>query len=159
MRKRILDPQQTMATPAAAGLDVAAIATALITSEAPDHPIDHAFDGRGGPGASRWIAAGPGDQTLILAFDAPQAIRRIGLEIEEPAVSRTQELQLSVSRDGGRSYQELLRQEYTFSPPGTTWEREEWTVNVDAVTHLRLWIRPDKGGAPCRASLTALRLE
>ena len=46
-------------------------------------------------------------------------------------MSRTQVLHVSVSRDGGQTYQELRRQEYTFSPPGTTFEREEWTVTVD----------------------------
>src|SRR4051794_5925598 len=37
-------------------IDVAATATVLVTSESPDHPIDHAFDGRRGPGGSCWIA-------------------------------------------------------------------------------------------------------
>jgi hypothetical protein len=49
-----------------------------------------------------------GEQVLILAFDAPQAIRRVVLEVEEPTVPRTQELQLAVSSDGGRTYRERL---------------------------------------------------
>ena len=93
---------------------------------------------------------------MILAFDAPQAIRRVALDVEEPDVARTQELQLAVSDDGGRTYRELLRQEYNFSPPGTTFEREDWAVNSVAVTQLRLVIRPDKGGQPCRATITSL---
>jgi hypothetical protein len=102
------------------------------------------------------VAGAPGEQTLILAFDSPQAIRRIILEVEEPEVSRTQELQLALSCDGGQTYRELLRQEYNFSPPVMTFEREDWAVSVDAVTHLRLWIKPDKGGKPSRATLTSL---
>jgi hypothetical protein len=139
-------------------MDVRASATVLVTSEAPDHPIDHAFDGSWGPGGSRWVAEEPGDQTLILVFDTPQAIRNISLEIEEPEVDRTQELQVSISNDGGHSYRELLRQEYNFSPPGTTFEREDWTINAQGVTHLRLSIRPDKGGKPYRATLTSLAI-
>ena len=65
---------------------------------------------------------------------------------------------MSVSNDGGHTYRELVRQEYNFSP-GTTLEREEWTIRADGVSHLRLTIKPDKGGRPCRATLTTLALE
>ena len=156
VRKRLLTEQLTGATPAPGAKDIAAMATVLMTSEAAAHPIDNLFDSRRGPGASRWLAEGPGRQTIVLAFDGPQTIRGIGLEVEELEASRTQELQLSVSRDGGQTYQELLRQEYTFSPPGTTFEREDWSITADGVTHLRLVITPDKGGNPCRATLTSL---
>src|SRR5947209_8842319 len=98
-------------------INVAATATVGVTSESPDHPVDHAFDGRRGPGASRWIAGETGEQELILAFDAPQTIRQVGLDVEELEIARTQELHLSTSSDGGQSYRELLRQEYNFSPP------------------------------------------
>ena len=138
---------------------IAAIATVWVTSEAADAPIDHVFDQRRGPGASRWVAAGPGKQRLILAFDTPQTLRTIRLEVEEPEVSRTQVMHVSVSCDGGQTYQELRRQEYTFSPPGTTFEREVWAVMVEGATHLQLVITPDKGGTPCRATLTSLALQ
>jgi len=105
------------------------------------------------------VAAEPGEQVLILAFDTAQTIRRVSLEIEERAVSRTQELELSVSWDGGQIYRELRRQEYTVSPPGTTFEREDWAVTAEGVTHLRLWITPDKGGKPYRATLTSLSIQ
>jgi hypothetical protein len=85
-------------------------------------------------------------------------IRRVALEVEETQVARTQELQLAISGDGGRTYHELLRQEYNFSPPGTTFEREDWAVSAEGVTHLRLVIRPNKGGRPCRATLSTLAL-
>jgi hypothetical protein len=78
--------------------------------------------------------------------------------MEEPEVARTQERQLAVSTDGGRTYRELLRQEYNFSPPGTALQREDWAVASDDVTHLRLVIRPDEGGKPCRATITSLVL-
>jgi hypothetical protein len=160
MRKQIIGKDRPAeVSPAPGELNIPAIATALVNSEATEHPIDNAFDTRCGPGGSRWIAGDPGEQTLILAFDIPQAIRRICLEVEEQEVSRTQELQLTVSHDGGQSYRELLRQEYNFSPPGTTFEREDWSVTADHVTHLRLWVKPDKGGKPYRATLTSLRVQ
>jgi hypothetical protein len=140
-------------------MDIVATVTVQVTSEDSAHPIDHVFDNRRGPGGSRWVAAEPGEQTLILAFDTPQTIHQTILEVEEPEVSRTQELCLSVSHDGGQTYRELRRQEYNFNPPGTTFEREAWTVRAEGVTHLQLWMKPDKGGKPCRATLTSLVLK
>jgi hypothetical protein len=129
-------------------------------SEDPKHPIDYAFDGQRGPGASRWISAESGPQTVILAFDAPHTIRALRVEVEEPHVARTQEIEVSVSTDGGSTYRHVLRQEYNFSPPGTCYEHERWSVAVDGVTHLRLTIKPDKGGGKTsRATLTALAVE
>ena len=66
-----------VAAPMPDEIDIAAVATVLVTSEAAEHPVDHAFDAHRGPGGSRWVAGEPGEQTLILAFDAPQAIRRV----------------------------------------------------------------------------------
>ena len=158
MRKQVLKSDPATSAPLPGELDVAALATVAVTSETADHPVENAFDGRRGPGGSRWVAETSGEQTLLLAFDAPQNIRQVLLEVEEKQASRTQELQLAVSHDGGNTYRELLRQEFNFSPSGTTFEREAWTVAAEKVTHLRLHIKPDKGGRPCRASLTALAL-
>jgi len=158
LRKQVLE--HPPATDLSVGeIPVAEVATVLVTSETLDHPIEHVFDNQRGPGGSRWEAEKPGEQTLILAFDAPQKFRKVTLEIEEQAVSRTQELALAVSDDGGQTYRELVRQEYNFSPPSTTFEREEWKVSAEMVTHLRLWIKPDKGGRDCRATLTSLILQ
>jgi hypothetical protein len=158
LRKQVLTTHP-ISTPRASERDITAIATVLVTSEDPEHPIDHVFDGQRGPGASRWIAAQSGEQRLILAFDAPQTIQKLRVEIDELDVDRTQEMGVSISTDGGRTYRELLRQEYTFSPPGTSHEHEEWTINAGAVSHLQLRIKPDKGGRACRATLTSLTLE
>jgi hypothetical protein len=158
MRKRILKSNSAPSALLPGELDVAAIASVLVTSETADHPVENAFDARRGPGGSRWVAETPGEQTLILTFDTPQKIQQVLLEVEENQASRTQELQLAISLDGGRTYCELLRQEYNFSPPGTTFEREEWVVAAEGVTYLRLWIKPDKRNRPVRASLTALSL-
>jgi hypothetical protein len=156
LRKHLLTEPPMANFPQSSAKDIAAIATVWVTSEAADAPIDRAFDESRGPGGSRWVAAAPGEQRLILAFDTPQTIRTISLEVEESGVSRTQVLHLAASCDGGQFYQELRRQEFTFSPPGTTFEREEWAVTLEGVTHLQLLITPDKGGQPCRATLTSL---
>jgi hypothetical protein len=158
MRKHILPSRPTTAAPIPEELDVASIATVAVTSEAVEHPVENAFDHRRGPGGSCWMAATSGEQTLLLSFDEPQSIRRISIEVEETQTSRTQELELAVSHDSGETYCELMRQEFNFSPADTTFEREEWAVAIDQVTHLRLVIKPDKGGGPCRASLTSLAL-
>jgi hypothetical protein len=158
MRKHILTERSVFSIRRPEEKEIAEIATVWVTSEAADNPIECAFDQRRGSGGSRWLAADPGEQRLILAFDHPQTLRAITVEVEEPEVSRTQELQVAVSTDGGQTFQELRRQEYTFSPPGTTFEREEWAVTLDGVTHLQVVIIPDKGGKPCRATLTTLAL-
>jgi hypothetical protein len=159
LRKHLLTTQPLTSGSQSGAKEIAEIAAVWVTSEAADAPIDHVFDQHGGPGGSRWIAAGPGEQRLILAFDTPQTLRTISLEVEELEVSRTQVLYVSVSYDGGQTYRELRRQEYTFSPPGTTFEREEWAVTVEGATHLQLVITPDKGGAPYWATLTSLTLQ
>jgi hypothetical protein len=158
LRKRLLDQSPVKPSRPSGEKNIEALATVAVTSEAPGHPIDNAFDDRRGPGGSRWIAADPGEQALIIAFDAPQAVREIGLEVEEPEASRTQELSLGLSRDGGQTYREVVRQEYNFAPPGTTFEREQWAVDGEGITHVRLVINPDKGGRPCRATVTTLAL-
>ena len=158
LRKQIIKSSPTHPIPMPGEIDIAAVATVLATSEDLGHPVDHAFDNQRGHRGTRWVAGEIGEQTLILAFDAPQTIRRILLEVEEPEVARTQELQLAVSCDGGQTYRELVRQEFNFSPPGTPFEREDWAVTAERVTHLRLLIKPDKGGKPCRATLTSLVL-
>jgi hypothetical protein len=156
LRKQLLQP---VASHRSGGeILIAETATVLVASELPDHPIDHMCDGQRGPGSTRWIAEQPGDQTVVLAFDTAQNISMVSLEIEETEVSRTQEVTLATSRDGGLTYRELLRQEFNFSPSGTTFEHEEWRLAAEDITNLRVWIRPDKGGKPCRASITSLVL-
>jgi hypothetical protein len=136
---------------------VASLATVLVTSESSDHPIDNAFDGQRGPGSTMWIAATPGEQEVIIAFDSPQAVREIIMEVEERDITRTQEVQLSVLTNRQQAYRQVRCQEFTFHPDAT-YECENWAVNEKEVTHLRLYIKPDKGGRDCFATLTSLVL-
>jgi hypothetical protein len=158
LRKLII--KRELATPGSntGEIDITEVARVLVTSEAPEHPIDLAFDHQRELGGTCWIAGEMGEQSVLLAFDAPQTINQIILEVEEPEVARTQDLHLSFSCDGGRTYRELLRQQFNFSPPGTTFERENWAVSAQSVTHLRVVIKPDKRDKPCRATLTSLVL-
>jgi hypothetical protein len=158
LRKQVIPKRPVESASFEGEIPVAEVATVQVSSEQSDHPIENVFDSSRGPGGSRWIADGPGKQTLILVFDSPQTIRKVGLEVEELLVSRTQELSASVSSDGGQTYRELVRQEFTLSPPSTSFEREVWSVAAEGVTHLRLDIKPDKGGRVGQATLTSLSL-
>lgn len=160
LRKLIVPahPNERRTGEEAEGMSIPELATVLVTSEAAEHPVDCLFDGHDGPGGTRWVAAVDGEQELILAFDTPQTIQEVGLETEEFQASRTQVLTLALSQNGGRTYREILRQEFNFSPPGTTFERERWTVAATMVSHLRVTVRPDKGGKLGRASLTSLTI-
>lgn len=103
LRKQVVSKRSGESASFEDEISIADVATVQVTSEELDHPIDNAFDQNRGSGGSRWIADGPGEQTVILLFDTPQTIRKIGVEVEELAVSRTQELSVFVSSDGGRT--------------------------------------------------------
>jgi hypothetical protein len=64
---------------------------------------------------------------------------------------------LEVSEDEGRTYRQILVQEYTFSPRGATYQRQEQRFNLRNISDLRLTIVPNKNGSGT-ATLTALRL-
>ena len=82
MLRKLIMPHT--ATPDTTGeIDIATVATVQVTSESPEHPIDHVFDDHRGQRGTRWVAGEPGEQTVILAFDAPQMINQILLEVEE----------------------------------------------------------------------------
>jgi hypothetical protein len=63
-----------------------------------------------------------------------------------------------VSPDHGRSFQEIVRQQWNFSPPETARETEDYAVELSEVTVLELRIVPDQSGGTARASLASLRL-
>ncbi len=139
-------------------VDVETAAHVAVTSEDAAHPIEHAFDGRGGPGSTEWIAGAPGDQTITVSFDSPEALRAVVLEIEETREGRTQQVELAVATgDGPLAF--VLRQEFTFSPSGATLGREHWAIDRKDVRQVRLVIRPDKGGGSSRARVTTLAFE
>jgi len=105
-----------------------------------------------------WQAAQPGEQTIRLIFDRPQRLSRVWLLFIEPDTARTQEFVLRWSPDGGRTFREILRQQWNFGPPETVREAEDYRVELSGGTMLELAILPDKSGGDARASLTQWRL-
>jgi len=158
MRKRLMSEQVSRHADRPGEIDVASLATFHYSSEDPDHPLEHLIDGRCGRGGTRWASARPNTTERIeLEFEPAQRISRLVYEVEEHRVERTQEVRVEVSTDHGRTYRQVLAQDYTFSPEGATFQHEELHLEVPPLTHLKLTIVPNKGG-PGVATLTSLRL-
>jgi hypothetical protein len=62
------------------------------------------------------------------------------------------------SSDPGSAFNEIVRQQWNFSPPQSVREAEEYQVELSNVAVLELVIKPDIGGGVARASLKNLRL-
>ena len=158
MRKRIIPADSNPAATASAEanwLDLEAMAQVEINSEDVAYPIESAL--RAGS-TSGWKAAASGEQTIRLLFDNPQKLRRIRLLFNEETKERTQQFVVRWSANEGGKCQEVVRQQYHFSPPGTTRQLEDYTVALDGVRALELSIIPDISGGDARATLTRLQL-
>ena len=136
-------------------LDLERLAKVEITSESAEHPIESALVPNRGPG---WRAAQPGKQTIRLIFDHPLSLGRILLRFDEMERTRTQEFVLRWLPEGQQSLREIVRQQYTFSPPATNQEVEDYRVNLNRVTALELEIVPDISRGDASASLAQMRL-
>jgi hypothetical protein len=155
MEKQIVEAVRLGQAGDGSWLGLEALVRVELTSEDPAHPIEGALL----PDSERgWRAAEPGEQRIRLLFHEPQPIRRILLRFVEAGVTRTQEFVLRWSPDGGRSFRDIVRQQYTFSPHGATSETEDLNVQLAAVTALELTIVPDQGRDEVRASLAEWRV-
>jgi len=156
MRKRIINRgAEGVSTADKNWLDLEGLVQAEVSSEDAAHPIESALIPNTGSG---WRAAQPGKQTVRLLFDKPLKIRSIHLVFQENERERTHEFLLRWSPDGGQSYREIARQQYNFSPLGTTCELEDYTIEIHGLTMLELIIVPDISGGSARASVDQLRL-
>ena len=158
MRKRLTTPgpsPQDAPPPDEGWLDLDRAASVEVTSEEKDYEIDSALVSGETQG---WRAASPGTQTIRLIFDESQTLTCIALVFEETETGRTQEFTLRWSSDHGGSFQEIVRQQWNFSPPNSVREVEEFRVDLSGVTALELVIVPDISGGAARASLKSLRL-
>jgi hypothetical protein len=156
MRKRLITPSPAIIPPPDDDcLDLDRVASVDVTSEEKDYGIEGALVSEEKRG---WRAGDSGTQTIRLLFDEPQRLRRISLLFEENKLKRTQEFVLRCSSDGGRSFREIVRQQWNFSPPETNSESEEFQVDLSDVAVLELIIVPDISGGMARASLKSLRL-
>ena len=156
MRKRLITPIPPAGTPDGEGsLDLDRAAVVEVTSEEKEYPVESALvsgEIRG------WRAADAGTQTLRLIFDEPKRLTRISLVFEETETERTQEFVLRWSPDSGRSFREIVRQQWNFSPTNTIHEVENYRVDLSGVTVLELVIVPDISRGSAHASLKSLRL-
>jgi hypothetical protein len=158
MRKSIVSPSPVAATPIRdLWRDLERIARVEITSEDPAFPIEHAL---GRTETTGWRAAETGPQVIRLHFDEPLAIHRIQIHFIEKIADRSQEFALYAG--SGTELHEVVRQQFTFSPGGSTEEIEDYTVALDGVTVLELKIDPDRSHDPklsqSFAALQSLRL-
>jgi hypothetical protein len=157
MRKRILGsyhPQPREASEQS-WLDVERIATVEVTSEDARFPIENVFASNAGPG---WRAAVPGEQHIRLLFDSPVSLHRIQLRFDEAEHERTQEFILRWASISHEATTDIVRQQGTFSPAGSTTEIERYVIDLDAVSVLELAIVPDIGGGKAVATVGSWRL-
>ncbi len=155
MRKQLIHAAPPEGMPQESWLDLEQVARVELTSEDAAHPFEAALVTGSETG---WCAADPGEQTIRIIFDQPLRLRRIWLQFVERVAERTQEFVLRWSADSGKSYRDIVRQQYTFSPGGATSEVEDLRVDLAGVTTVELTIAPDRGRGEAWASLAQLRL-
>lgn len=157
MKKSILSQDPVKQPESDTWLDLEAIADVEITTEDPAFPIENAL---GKTPAKGWRAATTGPQVIRLLFSKPQTIRRIQLQIVDSDSERSQEFVL-IARLGDQ-LREVARQQWNFSPHGTTEEFEDYSVELSGVTALELKIDPDRSHDPKQsqhiASIERLRI-
>ena len=155
MRKHIVNRDKKSSPADESWLELESLAQVEVSSEEAQHPIEAALV----PGASSgWRAAAPGQQIVRLLFDEPQNLRLIHLVFDEHEQERLQEYTLRWCSGAGQPYREIVRQQYTFSPPTTTIEVEDYQVNLDSCAELELSIVPDVRGSAAHASIAQFRL-
>ncbi len=155
MQKRMIERDRLTRDSDAEWLDLETQATAEITSEEPNKPIEFAFR----PGEeSGWRAGEPGVQVIRLVFRQPQRVSRIRLRFSENNVERTQEFVLRWAPDRSHSFQEIVRQQWNFSPQGSNIELEDYRVSLNPVGVLELIVNPDVARESAFASLDELRI-
>jgi hypothetical protein len=159
MRKRIVGSWNVIRGEAAnlndTWLDLEQIATVEVTSEDPHFPVEAVFESDRGIG---WRASQDGEQQLRIIFDEPTTLHRMQLHFAEPEVGRTQEFIIRWSSAQGGPARDVVRQQWTFSPSGSTSEVEHYDVNLERVSVLELSIRPDLTNGTGRATLVSWRV-
>jgi hypothetical protein len=157
VRKRIVGSDRPVAQPGPGPrwMDLGEIATVEVTSEDPGFPIESVFQPDSGAG---WRAAQKGEQQIRLIFDQAMAVHRIQLHFLEPTRDRLQEFTVRWSAADGGQLKEIVRQQWNFSPAGSTSELEDYEVNLDGVSTVELIIKPDLTHNEALATLAAWRV-
>ena len=104
-------------------LDIETLGRVELTSEDPRFPIESALVFRKESG---WRAAETGDQIIRIVFDERIDLKRIRLEFSETENDRTQEFTLSYLTETDGPLKEIVRQQWNFSPQGSTMEIEDY---------------------------------
>jgi hypothetical protein len=136
-------------------LDLEKIARIEVTSEDPSFPLESALVSGTGSG---WRAAQTGKQMIRILFDSPTRLTRIRLEFSETEIARTQEFTLLWAREASAPLTEIVRQQWTFSPQGSTSEIEDYEVDLSGVSVLELALKPDLTPVRAYASLAKWRM-
>ncbi len=158
MRKSIVSPS-AVAAPQISELwrDLERIARVEISSEDDFFPIEQAL---GKKETAGWRAATTGPQLIRLHFDEPINIKRLRLHFVDRTAERSQEF--AVFAGTGSELKEVVRQQWSFSPHGSTEEIEDYTVNLSGISTLELRIDPDRSHDPTLsreyASVQSLKL-
>jgi hypothetical protein len=158
MRKSIVSPSAVAQTPISdLWRDLERIARVEVSSEDAAFPIEQAL---GKKDTTGWRAATTGPQLIRMHFDEPLNIKRLRLHFVDKTAERSQEF--AVFAGAGSELKEIVRQQWSFSPQGSTEEIEEYTVNLSGITTLELRIDPDRSHDPKQsqnyASLQSLKL-
>jgi hypothetical protein len=142
MRKKVINSDTINPLPHSREewLDLEEIARVEVTSEDPKFPIEAALAAGEGPG---WRAAEKGKQIIRIILDNPRTLRRINLEFSETEIERTQELTIRWSAEAAGPFREIVRQQWTFSPQGSTSEVEDYQVQLKNLSVLELTLKPD----------------
>jgi hypothetical protein len=136
-------------------LDLEQLATIEVSSEDPHFPVEAVFD----PSEDRWWRAGQdGEQLLRIIFDEATPLHRMQVLFVETEIERTQEFTIRWSPVRRGPTREIVRQQWTFSPQGSTREAEQYDVSLDGVAVLELSIKPNLDAGRGRATLLNWRV-
>ena len=155
MRKKLINSDTMRPHSQEEWLDLEEIARVEVTSEDPNFPIEAALTAGEGSG---WRAAKKGKQIIRIVLDNPTTLRRIRLEFSETEVERTQEFTLRWSDEAAGPFREIVRQQWNFTPQGSTSEVEDYQVNLEGVSILELALKPDLTPENAFATLAAWRV-
>jgi hypothetical protein len=141
MRKKLINSDTMRPHAQEEWLDLEEIARVEVTSEDPNFPIEAALASGAGSG---WRAATKGTQIIRIVLDNPRTLLRwIRLEFSETEIERTQEFTLRWSDEPAGSFREIVRQQWNFSPQGSTSEVEDYQVQLKNLSILELTLKPD----------------
>src|SRR6266478_5748969 len=162
MRKKLINSDTMRPHSQEELLDLEEIARVEVTSEDPNFPIEAALTAGEGSG---WRAAKKGKQIIRIVLDNPRIVldnpttlRRIRLEFSETEVERTQEFTLRWSDEAAGPFREIVRQQWNFTPQGSTSEVEDYQVQLEKVSALELTLKPDLTPDTAFATLAAWRV-